>query len=119
MQFSDVAAAPLPALQLRLDEVHHKVVYCHRIVALSPAEYRLFYALWMARERCWQSGGRIPPVVSTAALAQSAGIDPASVQRLVSRANHKLEAQEHALVLLNIRAVGYELRRRSELSPLC
>ena len=116
VQFTDVAAAPLPALKLLLDDVHHKVVYQHRIVALSPAEYRLFYALWLARERCWQSGGRMLSVLSTETLAHAAQVPAAHVQRLVSRANHKLEAQEHALVIVNIRTIGYELRRRAELA---
>lgn len=112
MQITDVAAAPLPALTLLLDEAHHKVVYQHRIVALSAAEYRLFYALWLQRERCWQSGGRIAPVLSVEALSHAIQMPPVQVKRLISRTNQKLE--DHALVIINIRSFGYELRRRLE-----
>ena len=109
---SSVCRRLFPPLKVLLDDDHHKVVCNNRIVALSPAEYRLVHALWQQRERSWQSDGRVPPLISIRALAQTADVPVAQVQRLISRANQKLAA--HALLVISIRTYGYELRHFSE-----
>lgn len=103
--------APLPALLLRQDDVHHKLIVRDRLIALSRAEYVLVLALLQQRERHVQSGQ--PLCLDLKDLSRVLGSSPVTVQRLLSKANTKLLAQEIEIVCL--RSHGYALFLTSEL----
>lgn len=103
--------APLPALLLRQDDVHHKLIVHDRLIALSRAEYVLVLALLQQRERHVQSGQ--PLCLDLKDLSRVLGSTPETAKRLLSRANTKLLAQE--IEIVSLRSHGYALFLTSEL----
>lgn len=105
-------AAPLPALAFRHDDRHHKLLVNDRLLALSHGEYTLVLALIQQRER--YAKGLTPLCLDLKDLSRILGSSALTVQRLLSRANSKLLAQEYEIVCLY--AHGYAIFHCAELA---
>lgn len=113
MMLREQLAPHLPALMLRQDDDHHKLVVHDRIIALSRAEYVLVLALLQQRERHAQAGQ--PLCLELADLGRLLGSSPKTAKRLLSKANSKLLAQE--IEIVSLRSHGYAIFLSSELAP--
>lgn len=113
MMLREQRAVPLPALSFRHDDLHHKLLVNDRLIALSHGEYVLVLALVQQRERYAQ--GIVPLCLDLTDLSQILGSSPETVQRLLSKANGKLLAQDYEVVCLYTH--GYAIFHRSELVP--